>query len=135
MYRDFAPDVVLSFLDVMNVPVLLAAWGMAVPVVVSERVDPAHLRLSRARSIVRNLAYRRAAAIVVQTAVVRERFPRVPRLALTATADPPTRREIAAKLGLDDAEAFVGGYPKGIDFEVRVGMRGAAGRDHRLQLR
>jgi len=27
-------------------------------------------------------------------------------------------------------EAFIGGYPKGIDFEVKVGMRGTAGREH-----
>jgi ATP-dependent DNA helicase RecQ len=36
----------------------------------------------------------------------------VPRIALTATADPPTRREIAAKLGLADARMFVGGFDR-----------------------
>jgi ATP-dependent DNA helicase RecQ len=45
-------------------------------------------------------------------AVLQERWPDVPRIALTATADPPTRREIAAKLGLDDARLFVGGFDR-----------------------
>ena len=41
-----------------------------------------------------------------------QRWPAVPRIALTATADPPTRREIAAKLGLADARRFVGGFDR-----------------------
>ena len=45
-------------------------------------------------------------------AVLHERWPEVPRIALTATADPPTRREIAAKLGLEGARMFVGGFDR-----------------------
>ncbi len=45
-------------------------------------------------------------------AVLHERWPKVPRIALTATADPPTRREIAAKLGLSEARMFVGGFDR-----------------------
>jgi len=45
-------------------------------------------------------------------AVLHARWPKVPRIALTATADPPTRREIAAKLGLADARMFVGGFDR-----------------------
>jgi ATP-dependent DNA helicase RecQ len=48
----------------------------------------------------------------LQLAVLHERWPEVPRIALTATADPPTRREIAAKLGLDEARLFVGGFDR-----------------------
>ncbi len=48
----------------------------------------------------------------LQLAVLHERWPEVPRIALTATADPPTRREIAAKLGLADARQFVGGFDR-----------------------
>jgi ATP-dependent DNA helicase RecQ len=48
----------------------------------------------------------------LQLAVLHERWPQVPRIALTATADPPTRREIAAKLGLADARLFVGGFDR-----------------------
>jgi ATP-dependent DNA helicase RecQ len=48
----------------------------------------------------------------LQLAVLHERWPEVPRIALTATADPPTRREIAAKLGLAEARMFVGGFDR-----------------------
>ena len=48
----------------------------------------------------------------LQLALLRERWPQVPRIALTATADPPTRREIAARLGLEGAQAFLGGFDR-----------------------
>ena len=48
----------------------------------------------------------------LQLAVLQERWPAVPRIALTATADPPTRREIAARLGLAQARLFVGGFDR-----------------------
>ncbi|MEM7021799.1 MAG: DNA helicase RecQ [Pseudomonadota bacterium] len=48
----------------------------------------------------------------LQLAVLHERWPQVPRIALTATADPPTRREIAAKLGLEEARRFLGGFDR-----------------------
>ncbi|NLA69099.1 MAG: RecQ family ATP-dependent DNA helicase, partial [Gammaproteobacteria bacterium] len=38
--------------------------------------------------------------------VLHERWPHVPRIALTATADPPTRSEIAERLQLEDARRF-----------------------------
>ncbi len=44
--------------------------------------------------------------------VLGERFPGVPRLALTATADAMTRRDILHRLGLDDAERFVSGFDR-----------------------
>jgi ATP-dependent DNA helicase RecQ len=46
-----------------------------------------------------------------QLAVLRERFPAVPRIALTATADVPTRREIVARL-LVDAREFVASFDR-----------------------
>jgi ATP-dependent DNA helicase RecQ len=46
-----------------------------------------------------------------QLAVLRERWPRVPRIALTATADVPTRREIVERL-LVDARVFVASFDR-----------------------
>ena len=48
----------------------------------------------------------------LQLSVLHERYPDVPRIALTATADAPTRREIAERLGLGDARVFVSGFDR-----------------------
>ncbi|MFN8751478.1 MAG: RecQ family ATP-dependent DNA helicase, partial [Betaproteobacteria bacterium] len=48
----------------------------------------------------------------LQLSVLHERFPAVPRIALTATADPQTREEIAARLQLDDARVFVSSFDR-----------------------
>ncbi|HTT79542.1 MAG TPA: DNA helicase RecQ [Stellaceae bacterium] len=44
--------------------------------------------------------------------VLRERFTDVPLIALTATADAPTQRDIIAQLRLDDAPVFAAGYDR-----------------------
>jgi len=48
----------------------------------------------------------------LQLAVIAERFPGVPRLALTATADGPTRADILSRLRLDDARVFATGFDR-----------------------
>ena len=48
----------------------------------------------------------------LQLSVLHERFPTAPRIALTATADAPTRREIVERLGLRDARVFVCGFDR-----------------------
>ncbi|GAB1234610.1 DNA helicase RecQ [Ferrigenium sp. UT5] len=44
--------------------------------------------------------------------VLHERFPQVPRIALTATADAPTRREIIERLKLESAQQFVSSFDR-----------------------
>jgi len=44
--------------------------------------------------------------------LLHERFSRVPRIALTATADAPTRAEIVERLGLDAARQFVASFDR-----------------------
>ena len=48
----------------------------------------------------------------LELSLLHERFPRVPRIALTATADPQTRAEIVARLALDDARIFVSSFDR-----------------------
>src|SRR5712664_3769106 len=51
--------------------------------------------------------------------VISERFPNVPRIALTATADDLTRREIVDRLGLADAPHFVASFDRpNIRYEI-----------------
>ncbi len=47
-----------------------------------------------------------------QLTVLHERWPEVPRIALTATADPPTQREIAERLDLAQARHFVSSFDR-----------------------
>ncbi|TVS03122.1 MAG: DNA helicase RecQ [Cyanobium sp. PLM2.Bin73] len=48
----------------------------------------------------------------IQLGVLAERFPAVPRLALTATADPRTRAEIIERLGLQAGEVFLASFDR-----------------------
>jgi len=56
---------------------------------------------------------------------VTERFPGVPRIALTATADSITRREIVEKLALEDASQFVSSFDRpNINYQVKLKVNG-----------
>ena len=48
----------------------------------------------------------------IQLSVLHERFPSVPRIALTATADAITRDEIVHRLALDEARVFVSSFDR-----------------------
>ena len=48
----------------------------------------------------------------LQLSLLHERFPRVPRIALTATADPQTRDEIVRRLQLGEARIFVSSFDR-----------------------
>jgi ATP-dependent DNA helicase RecQ len=48
----------------------------------------------------------------VQLSILHERFPHVPRVALTATADAPTQKEIIQQLGLTEARQFTTSFDR-----------------------
>ena len=53
--------------------------------------------------------------------LLNERFPAVPRIALTATADVRTRQEIIERLSLGNAKAFISGFDRpNIRYAIRV---------------
>ncbi len=68
----------------------------------------------------------------LELSVLHERFPDVPRMALTATADGPTRREILARLELADARVFTSGFDRP-NIRYRVVPK-ASPRDQLLRL-
>ena len=47
-----------------------------------------------------------------QLTILHERFPTVPRIALTATADQRTREEIIKQLGLENAQVFINSFDR-----------------------
>jgi len=69
------PDCILSFIDETNVLALLAAKGTGIPVVVSERTDPAQHPIPCPWRILRRVTYPWARAIVLQTRAAAAYFP------------------------------------------------------------
>ena len=65
--RDFKPEVILSFLDTMNVRMLLASIGTGIPVIVSERSDPTQSPVGAIVKFLRRILYKGASAVVVLT--------------------------------------------------------------------
>ncbi len=61
------PDVVLSFIDQTNIRAILCLLGTGVPVIVSERLHPAHNPISMLWRIARRLTYPLADAVTVQS--------------------------------------------------------------------
>jgi ATP-dependent DNA helicase RecQ len=68
----------------------------------------------------------------LQLSVLHERFPEIPRIALTATADEPTRREIIQRLGLEQARVFISGFDRP-NICYRIVQSGSNSRDALLQ--
>ncbi len=50
--------------------------------------------------------------VYTQLSILAERFPNVPRIALTATADAPTRQDILSKLHLENCRVFTAGFDR-----------------------
>ncbi len=75
-----------------------------------ERIEPALFAIDEAHCVSQwghdfRPEYRRLT-------VLHERFPAVPRIALTATADGPTRRDVRERLGLAEARSFVASFDR-----------------------
>jgi len=64
--------------------------------------------------------------------VLHRRFPQVPRIALTATADEPTRREILRRLRLDQARVFISSFDRA-NICYRIAESSSGGRDKLLR--
>lgn len=69
----------------------------------------------------------------IQLSILAERFPGVPRIALTATADGPTRREIVARLRLEQAQQFISPFDRP-NIRYRIAQSDAGGGSTRNRL-
>jgi len=65
--RETRPDIIISFMDRTNVLVLLAAIGLGIPIIVSERIDPQRYSPGFPYNYLRRWLYRKAAAVIVQS--------------------------------------------------------------------
>jgi ATP-dependent DNA helicase RecQ len=69
----------------------------------------------------------------IQLSVLHERFPDTPRIALTATADEATRREIITRLGLEQARVFISAFDRP-NIRYRIAQADGRGGSAREQL-
>lgn len=70
------PDVVISFIDITNVLTVAAMMGTGVPVIISERVDPAKHNIGRFWDTIRKLVYPFCTKLVIQTSNIKNYFGR-----------------------------------------------------------
>jgi len=100
------PDIVISFVDLTNIMVLLATIGLKLPMVVSERIDPAaHAhRLSRLDRTLRRWTYPRASRIVVQTRRAARFFDRFLPEKIVTIPNPVPQSGLTALPGLASAD-------------------------------
>jgi ATP-dependent DNA helicase RecQ len=68
----------------------------------------------------------------IRLEVLHQRFPSIPRIALTATADEPTRREILRRLDLEQARAFISGFDRP-NIRYRIAEGSGGGRERLLR--
>src|SRR6476660_3895591 len=105
MIRESAPDVVLSFLDFPNIITLLATRGWHVPVIVSERANPAYDDLKGVWRVLRRRTYPRAAALVCQTRAMVDQLQKEIRIRGYAIPNPveppPTGHAAPSKSGIN----------------------------------
>ena len=65
--KELHPDVIISFIDITNITTLIATIGLKIPVIVSERTNPADHSFPKFYQKLRQVFYYKAAFVVVQT--------------------------------------------------------------------
>jgi glycosyltransferase involved in cell wall biosynthesis len=68
------PDLVISFIDQVNILALISLRGTGIPVIISERIDPTHHRIGWIWEALRVLTYPWADRLVVQGESIRLQF-------------------------------------------------------------
>lgn len=75
--RDTTPDIVVSFIDMTNARVVMALLGTGIPVIISERSDPANRhKIGRSGRLFCSLVYPLADRLVAQSGAAMAFFPR-----------------------------------------------------------
>jgi len=69
-----SPDIIVSFLDWVNILTVLSTIGTRIPVVISERADPRHGEVDPLLSLLRRAIYLQSALIHVQTRALADYF-------------------------------------------------------------
>ncbi|MDR0407018.1 MAG: glycosyltransferase family 4 protein [Holosporales bacterium] len=77
--KKFKPNVIVSYVDIVNITTLIVSKGLGIPVIVSERIDPAYHRLGFFHPLwdfIRLHTHRWASHVIVQTQDALRYFPK-----------------------------------------------------------
>lgn len=74
--KETRPEAVLSFIESTNILTLLAASGLGLRTIISDRVDPHQFSEGRSWRMLRHLTYPTASALAVQTKAVYDSLPK-----------------------------------------------------------
>lgn len=72
--KKLKPNIIVSFIDFMNVVALLTLKGLPYPLIISERVDPRGYSIGKVAHFLRRITYPWAQALVVQTKDIAQYF-------------------------------------------------------------
>ena len=73
-FRRSRPDAVIAFIDLTNILTLVATIGLKIPVIISERGNPAFHSIGKFWSLLRQGVYKMSACLVLQTHDARSFF-------------------------------------------------------------
>ncbi len=106
-FRKIAPDAVLSFLTQTNILTLIAARGLPIRVVISERNDPAKQHHNLRVVLLRNLLYRRSDVVTANSmGAVESLASIVPREKLALLPNPLNMSDLGAAVSFE-APTFI----------------------------
>ncbi|HWS17172.1 MAG TPA: glycosyltransferase family 4 protein, partial [Candidatus Elarobacter sp.] len=133
--RRSQPDVVIGFMDFPSIVTLLATRGLGVPVIVSERTNPRHVKLKTVWNFLRRHLYPFAAALVCPTSAMAALFQQEIKVAAYTIPNPveppPASYLDKPKGGNSDARTIIAmgrlAPEKGFDFLLEAFAR-VAGR-------
>jgi len=90
--RNSRPDVVISFMDKVNILTVLATRGLGKPVVISERTNPSGYHIGRVWSTLRRITYRLADELICQTAAAGVAFREITKVKARVIPNPVSDR-------------------------------------------
>lgn len=73
--KSLKPDLIISFVDIMNITTIIATMGLKIPVIVSERIDPHFHRIPRLYTWLRFKIYPFCERLIMQTESAARYFP------------------------------------------------------------
>lgn len=93
--RTLQPDKVISFIELTNLMTLIAAWGLKIPIIASERTHPAYYTLPKVVHMLRRWLYPKAFKVVMQTASAARYFKTLDNIAIipNPVPCPPRQKE------------------------------------------